>query len=145
MEKKIEILDMLSTGQGPTSVGKHFGIHEATIRTIKRNEAAIRYSVRSGFKLGAKTSSYTRLIIKDKMEKALVNWIETSFQKGSRMDGNDIRNMAIKMYKLCGEKEGIPVPRKINEFTASNNWLTGFLRRHNVYGVSMEEPDLEFR
>lgn len=37
LDTKIKILDQLATGQGATAVGNHFGIHEATIRWIKKN------------------------------------------------------------------------------------------------------------
>ena len=36
LETKIKILDCLKRGERPTSVGKSFGINEATIRTTKK-------------------------------------------------------------------------------------------------------------
>ncbi|XP_039967012.1 uncharacterized protein LOC120778960 [Bactrocera tryoni] len=60
LDTKIKILDQLATGQGATVVGNNFGIHEATLRTIKKNETVIRASVCSGTKLSAKSSSYVR-------------------------------------------------------------------------------------
>lgn len=36
LEFKIQILDRLTTIQGATSTEKHFGIHEATVRIIKK-------------------------------------------------------------------------------------------------------------
>lgn len=36
LEDKIKILDRLATGEGTTSVGKHFSLKESTIRTIKK-------------------------------------------------------------------------------------------------------------
>ena len=43
---------------------------------IKQNEAAFRKSVFSGIYSSAKTSSYTRDTIKEKMEQDFVVWIE---------------------------------------------------------------------
>ncbi|GFU06089.1 hypothetical protein NPIL_663201 [Nephila pilipes] len=42
------------------SVGKHFGLYEATQRSFKKNEATLRNSVCSETKLSIKPSSYTR-------------------------------------------------------------------------------------
>ena len=79
-------------------MGKYFGVHEATVRTIKKNEAAIRKSVCSGTKLSVKSSAYTRDGVTEKMEKALAIWIEEKSQKRVPVDGNAIKQTALKMY-----------------------------------------------
>ncbi|XP_017761075.1 PREDICTED: tigger transposable element-derived protein 1-like [Eufriesea mexicana] len=101
----IEIQDRLATGQGATSIAKHFGLHEATVRTIKKNEAAIRKSVCSGTKLSANPSSYTGDIVKEKMAKTLVIWIEDKSQKRVSVDGNAINRTAFRMYTQIKEME----------------------------------------
>ena len=45
--------------------------------------------------MNAKSSSYIRDIIKEKMEKALVIWIEDNAQKRLPVDGNIIKQMAL--------------------------------------------------
>jgi hypothetical protein len=37
LEKKNQVLDRLDTGEGVSAVGKFFDLHEATVRTIKKN------------------------------------------------------------------------------------------------------------
>ncbi|XP_050340763.1 tigger transposable element-derived protein 1-like [Bactrocera neohumeralis] len=103
LDTKIKILDQLATGQGATVVGNNFGIHEATVRTIKKNETAIRASVCSGTKLSAKSSSYVRDVVKEKMEKALVIWIEDKSQKRISVDGLAIKQTALRIYKRIQE------------------------------------------
>lgn len=49
LEKNIEILDKLRSGDGSTSVAKTFGLNEA----IKKKEAEIRKSVASGTSVSA--------------------------------------------------------------------------------------------
>lgn len=53
LEKNIEILDKLRSGDGSTSVAKTFGLNEVTVRTIKKKEAEIRKSVASGTSVSA--------------------------------------------------------------------------------------------
>ncbi|XP_054726261.1 tigger transposable element-derived protein 1-like [Anastrepha obliqua] len=139
LDTKIKILDQLTTGQGATAVGKHFGIHEATIRTIKKNETAIRKSVCSGTKISAKSSSYIRDVVKEKMEKALVMWIEDKSQKRIPVDGIAIKQTALRIYKRIKEVEpGTSSQSKQPEFSASTGWMTGFLKRHALHNVKIK-------
>lgn len=140
LDVKIQILDRLKTGQGATSVGKYFGVHEATVRTIKKNEAAIRKSVCSGTKLSVKSSAYTRDVVAEKMEKALAIWIEEKSQKRVPVDGNAIKQTALKMYKqiqLLEPGSSSQLNRKY-EFSASTGWMTGFLKRQALHNIKIK-------
>lgn len=139
LDTKIKILDQLATGQGATAVGNHFGIHEATIRTIKKNETAIRKSVCSGTKISAKSSSYIRDVVKEKMEKALVIWIEDKSQKRIPVDGMTIKQTALRIYKHIKEIEpSTSSQSKQPEFSASTGWMTGFLKRHALHNIKIK-------
>lgn len=140
LEDKIKILDRLAAGEGATSVGKRFSLNESTIRTIKKNEESIRQSVIAGTKLSAHTSSYTRDIVKEKMEKALVIWIEDSSQKRIPVDGNTIKHMTLRFYNQIKEKEpqtSVQNDKKF-EFSASTGWMTGFLQRHALHNIKIK-------
>jgi hypothetical protein len=140
LESKIKILDLLAKGEGPTSVGKSFGLHEATIRTIKKNEDSIRQSVISGSKLSSKTSSYCRNAILEKMEKLLVVWIEDLIQKKIPVDGQIIKEKALRIYERLQELEPSTSLQAIKQvtFNASEGWLKGFLKRHAFHNLKIK-------
>ncbi|XP_039962466.1 tigger transposable element-derived protein 1-like [Bactrocera tryoni] len=139
LDTKIKILDQLATGQGATVVGNNFGIHEATVRTIKKNETAIRASVCSGTKLSAKSSSYVRDVVKEKMEKALVIWIEDKSQKRIPVDRLAIKQTALRIYKRIQEIDpDTSSQSKQHAFSASTGWMTGFLKRHALHNIKIK-------
>ncbi|XP_033236379.1 tigger transposable element-derived protein 2-like [Drosophila pseudoobscura] len=139
---KIEILDRLRNGEGSTFLGKIYGLNEATIRTIKRNENSIRQSVISGTELSAKFSSYTRDATKEKMEKALVIWLENNAKKRISVDGNDIKEQALRFYKMIKDEQPSTSTQSTHEktylFSASTGWLTGFLQRHALQTIKIK-------
>lgn len=139
LEVKIKILDRLAPGEGATSVGKYFNLKESTIRTIKKNEEAIRKSVIAGTNMSAHTSSYTRDIVKEKMEKALVIWMEDCSQKRIPVDGNGIKQMALRIYKQMKEMEPQTSGQRDKkfEFSASTGWMTGYLQRHALHNIKI--------
>ena len=128
LETKIEILDRLRNGEGdPTALGKTFGLNEATIRTIKKNEIAISQSVISGTNLSVKSSSYTRDAVKEKMEKALIIWLEENAQKRIPVDGNNIKQQALRFYKIIKDEQPSTSTQTTAEksyvFSASTGWM----------------------
>lgn len=134
LDVKIHILDRLAAGESATSVGRQYNLRESTIRTIKKNEGAIRKSVVSGTKVSVHTSSYTRDIIKEQMEKALVIWVEDCAQKRIPVDGYSIKQTALKNFKQMKESQPQTsgTSDKKFEFSASTGWMTGFLQRHSL-------------
>ncbi|UYV79244.1 hypothetical protein LAZ67_17001721 [Cordylochernes scorpioides] len=80
-QTKIEILDRLRKGDRVVDVTKSYSMNEATIRTIRTNENTIRKSVAAGNTTCMGTTSYTRNIAMEKMEQALMLWIEDQTQK----------------------------------------------------------------
>nr|XP_022910254.1 tigger transposable element-derived protein 1-like [Onthophagus taurus] len=141
LEVKINILDNLANGDSATTVGQRFGLRESTVRTIKKNEDAIRKSVIAGTKLSAHTTSYTRDIVKQKMEKALVIWMEDMSQKRIPVDGNNIKQMALKIYNQIKEAEPQTSGEKRRkfEFSASTGWMNGFLQRHALHNIKIKD------
>ncbi|GFX69760.1 tigger transposable element-derived protein 1 [Trichonephila clavipes] len=138
-ETKIKILDCLAKGERSTAVGKRFHLGESTIRAIKKNEAAIRKSVRSGTNLSSKISSYSRDTLIEKTEKALVIWIEDLTQKRIPLDGHLIKMKALKFYKELKESEPSTSSRESNpQFSASTGWLTGFIKRHSFHNLKIK-------
>ncbi|GFW74878.1 tigger transposable element-derived protein 1 [Trichonephila clavipes] len=99
LETKIAILDRLGKGEGSTAIGKHLNLGESTVRTIKKNEAAIRKSVISGTKLSTKFASYTRDVLLERTERAIAIWIEEHVQRRIPVSGYLIQEKALQFYK----------------------------------------------
>ncbi|CAK9825672.1 Tigger transposable element-derived protein 1 [Anthophora retusa] len=142
LETKIKILDRLRNGEGSTALGKTFGLNEATIRTIKKNEIAIRQSVISGTNLSVKSSSYTRDAVKEKMEKALIIRLEENAQKRIPVDGNNIKQQALSFYKMIKDEQPSTSTQTTAEksyvFSASTGWMRGFLHRHALHNIKIK-------
>ncbi|UYV61603.1 hypothetical protein LAZ67_1005513 [Cordylochernes scorpioides] len=139
LETKIIILDCLAKGERSTAIGKRYNLGESTIRAIKKNEAAIRRSVRSGTNLSSKISSYSRGTLIEKTEKALVIWIEDLTQKRIPLDGHLIKMKALKFYKELKESEPSTSSRESNpQFSASTGWLTGFIKSHSFHNLKIK-------
>lgn len=132
LETKVKILDHLAFGDGSSYVGRVFNLSEATIRSIKKNEGAIRKSLMFGTQPSAKFSSYTRATDLERMEKKLVCWIDDNAGKGILLNGNRIRQDALRIYN---EDKALQQPSTLSvgkgpTFTASKGWLAKFLKRH---------------
>jgi len=139
---KIEILDSLAKGEGSTSVSKRFRLNESTIRTIKRMENSIRESVICGSKLTSATSSYCRDIVLEKMENVLVLWMDDLSQKRVPIDGNIIKQKALRIHTKIQEKDSSSslqaTKSKKKGFSASDGWLSGFLKRNGYHNVKIK-------
>ncbi|GFT32606.1 tigger transposable element-derived protein 1 [Trichonephila clavipes] len=126
LETKIAILDRLGKGEGSTAIGKHFNLGESTVRAIKMNEAAIRKSVNSGTKLSTKFASYTRDVLLERTERAIVIWIEEQVQRRIPLSGYLIQEKALQFYKSMKQSEpSTSTSQAGKEFSASKGWLTG--------------------
>lgn len=133
LDTKIKVLNLLALGKRATAVGRHFGISEATVRTIKKKESAIRRSVRFGTEESVKTTLHTRNSAKEKMEKILVMCIEKMVQQGKPVKSGIIKKTAIDIYNRLNEAEADnPTHSKNYVFAASNGWLKRFRERHNI-------------
>uniref|UniRef100_A0A1B0BLY2 HTH CENPB-type domain-containing protein n=1 Tax=Glossina palpalis gambiensis TaxID=67801 RepID=A0A1B0BLY2_9MUSC len=154
LDTKINILDHLGGGMGSTAVGRLFGLNEGTVRSIKKNENAIRRAVFTGAGLNAKSTSYTRYIMLEKTEEVLIMWIEWhEHMKGYVVDGLSIQIMAKKIF--CSVKEymlkfvSLPQSGKEQQFFASNGWLRRFFKRYDLDHIKMrnalptEKVDIE--
>ena len=99
LDVKIQILDRIMKGEKVSRIAKTLNLNKATIRTIKKNEKKIRSAVTVGSSISAKYASRPRVPIIEKMEKALSIWIDDSCQKKIPLDGNIIKQKALKIYK----------------------------------------------
>lgn len=143
MAKKIEILNSLATGAGPSKVARQFGLHEATIRTIKKNEIKIRNSVAAGSFISCNVTSYTKNSLMEVMEKQLLVWIEDCIKHNKSLDSNLIKERALIIFDQL-KYESFEFPESSKGFAAIKGWYKNFIRRFNLYKVAdVSSSDLE--
>ncbi|XP_015186585.1 PREDICTED: uncharacterized protein LOC107071792 [Polistes dominula] len=135
LEAKIQILDRLLKGEKASHIAKSLNLNEATVRTIKKNEKEIRSAVAAGSLISAKRSARPRAPIIEKMEKILRDWIDDCCQKSIPLDGNIIRQKALKVYKHLKEHgESFVIP----DFVASKGWFEKFKKRFAVHSIKIQ-------
>lgn len=138
METKIKILDCLSSGQKTAAVSRKFNLSDSTIRTIKQSENAIRSAVATGTDISSKSASYTRNSVVERTERALILWIEDCTQKRLPLDGQLIKEKALRLSHLFLEQDTTcSTEGKIKSFTASSGWFYGFLDRYSLHNVKI--------
>ncbi|KAK9745528.1 Tc5 transposase DNA-binding domain [Popillia japonica] len=98
LSEKNAILDKLSRGETCASVNRMYGMDESSIRTIRKHQQKIRASIIASASASTKTTSYSGNEAIEKMEKALVLWIETQTSKRISLDNVIIREKAKSLY-----------------------------------------------
>ncbi|XP_053143783.1 tigger transposable element-derived protein 1-like [Hemicordylus capensis] len=134
LEDKFKVLDCLKEGQSNSAVGRLFRVNESTIRSIKKNEDAIRGSVASGTQSSLKVSFMPRDPNIEKMEKALNIWMEDQAQKKVPLSTRMICVKARKIYRHLVESSGEGDPEK---FQASKGWFENFKKRFSLHNVKL--------
>ncbi|GFQ94976.1 tigger transposable element-derived protein 1 [Trichonephila clavata] len=73
-------------------------------------------------------------------KKALVLWIQELTQKRIPIDGELIKEKAIRFYNQVKDLEPSCSSSHIRspKFSASNGWLAGFLQRHTLYNLKIK-------
>lgn len=140
LETKIEILDRLRKGDRVVDVAKSYSMNKATIRTIRTNENTIRKSVAAGNTTSMGTTSYTRNIAMEKMEKALMLWIEDQTQKRVPINTSAITNKALRIYeKIVEQLPSSSSTEKKPNFLASHGWFVErFKIRHSLHSLKLK-------
>ncbi|UYV72509.1 hypothetical protein LAZ67_9003463 [Cordylochernes scorpioides] len=168
LETKIEILDRLRKGDRVVDVAKSYSMNEATIRTIRTSENTIRKSVAAGNTTSMGTTSYSRNIAMEKMEQALMLWIEDQTLKRVPIDtggpGKNVHfierfvrqtfirvkpgrsrvrplvtNKALRIYeKIVEQLPSSSSNEKKPNFLASHGWFERFKIRHSLHSLKLK-------
>lgn len=136
--QKIEILDKLSDGETPTSLGRLYKVNESTIRYIKKNERHIRDSVKNSTPSNAKSTGLIRGRVLTRMEKALTDWLLDMRHQNISVDSNVIRGRALSLYDHFRKTEKNPEQRN-HPFNASRGWYMNFKRRLQTPDANSDE------
>ncbi|XP_006881963.1 PREDICTED: tigger transposable element-derived protein 1-like [Elephantulus edwardii] len=128
LAKKMRVLEMLQNGESCTAVGRIFGVNESTIRTIKKNEKAIRGSASRGTPESLRNTYITRNANLERMERELHEWLMEQKRNNQPLSVYIIRQRASQKCKLRFESGD-----KSIKFIASNGWLDRFKKRYSFY------------
>ncbi|XP_034871826.1 tigger transposable element-derived protein 1-like [Mirounga leonina] len=140
LEDKMKILEKLEEGVSNTDVGRLFGVNESTVRTIKKNEKAIRASMESVSPVSSKVLCVPRDVNIEKMETELTFWVEDQTIGGRPLTLKAICSQAKRIYKQLVETTGNGNPDK---FHASKGWFEKFRNRYSLRNSRLmgeEEP-----
>ncbi|KAF3821124.1 hypothetical protein GH733_011277 [Mirounga leonina] len=129
LEDKMKILEKLEEGVSNTDVGRLFGVNESTVRTIKKNEKAIRASMESVSPVSSKVLCVPRDVNIEKMETELTFWVEDQTIGGRPLTLKAICSQAKRIYKQLVETTGNGNPDK---FHASKGWFEKFRNRYSL-------------
>lgn len=146
LEQKINVLDRLARGEGPTSIGQLFNVNESTIRTIKRNEQSIRASVLYSSSTSVKVACIPRDHNIEKTEKILHIWITEQLQRNIPLTTLIIREKAKRLYNhfVQNSETTKQIGKKYKEFNASKGWFEKFKKRYELQYIKLaveSEPD----
>ena len=86
-------------------------------------------------------SSYSRSHLIEETEKALTIWMEEFSQQRIPVNGNLIKERALRFYRrLKNLKPSLTVEQaRKTKFSASTGWLSGFLKRHAFHNVKITD------
>ncbi|GLV46176.1 hypothetical protein CBL_02892 [Carabus blaptoides fortunei] len=115
-----------------SKVAKSLNLNEATIRTILKNEQKIRTAIAAGSSISA---ARQRAPIMEKMEKELSSWIEDSTKKQIPLDGNMIKQNALRLYNDLKENGEFSVT---SDFVASKGWFERFKSRYSLRNMTIQ-------
>ncbi|XP_066972486.1 tigger transposable element-derived protein 1-like [Macrobrachium rosenbergii] len=171
LHQKVELLDMLMSGNSFAAVARHYSVNESTVRYIKKKEVEIRKA--TNMNLGsAKTVSTLRDKNIIRVESALAVWINDCYKKNMSLSHIIIHKKARQLYQQFqrgGDTEGSDVQEpdfvgfdeeEENEeepeagssphprgFQASKGWLYRFMKRCQLSNVFLHGevalPDTE--
>ncbi|XP_066965670.1 tigger transposable element-derived protein 1-like [Macrobrachium rosenbergii] len=141
IEEKVQVLDMLKSGQTASSIGRQLGLNESSECSIKKKEVEIREKVSKSYLNEAKQVSTKRDPNIVKMESALLLWIEDFRKRDIPLQGNVIREKALQLYnKIVEEGTERPQPATLTStdcgsFQASRGWFDKFAKCFNIRSV----------
>ncbi|GFY66495.1 hypothetical protein TNIN_266161 [Trichonephila inaurata madagascariensis] len=90
LETKILILKKLADGEESTAVAKEFELHESTARALHKRASKINETIKNATK-ESRSASYSRSIVIEKTEKALMFWIKDLSKKRISIHGDLIK------------------------------------------------------
>ncbi|XP_071328990.1 tigger transposable element-derived protein 1-like [Trachinotus anak] len=151
--EKVKLLDMLKEGRSYAAVGRHYGINESSVRSIKKEENNIRTTAAISFNKDAKRVATVHNKTMVRMESALALWINDCRKKNITLDTNVICTKARTLYQTFADSDDIhdreeeedadtgpsssAVHAVPSAFNASKGWFEKFKKRFGLKNVSL--------
>ncbi|XP_067131436.1 tigger transposable element-derived protein 1-like [Centruroides vittatus] len=138
LQTKIEILDQIKNQERIADIGRHFNLNESTIRSIKQSEEKIRNSVASGSSILAKNVARPSAPIMEKMEQALILWVEDVNKKRLPLNKGALKHKALKIFDYLKQMGQSSADETSVKFVASNGWFEKFKKRHSLHNIHIQ-------
>ncbi|XP_018608961.2 uncharacterized protein LOC108935128 [Scleropages formosus] len=139
LSEKMKVLDLIrKEKKSYAEVAKMYEKNESSIREIVKKEKEIRAS----FAIAPQTAKVTATVRNKclvKMEKALNLWVEDMNRKCVSIDGNMLRQKALRLYEDFSK--GSPEMSDTKPFTASKGWLHRFRNRFGLKTIKIIGED----
>uniref|UniRef100_H9GPB4 HTH CENPB-type domain-containing protein n=1 Tax=Anolis carolinensis TaxID=28377 RepID=H9GPB4_ANOCA len=135
IKEKVELLDMLQERRSYAAVGRHYGINESTVRSIKKEEKNIRSTATVTFNKMAKRVITPRNKLIVKMESVLALWIHDCREENISLDTNTIRTKAMQLYDRTSTSTDFPT--ESGKFAASKGWFHTFQKHYGLKSVCL--------
>lgn len=138
LENKTVILDRLAKGERATKLATEFGVGNATITDLKKNEVKIQSFVSSMeiLSVSSKQRKIMRLAEDEKVDEALYLWYTQKRSQGIPVTGPILREKAQMFHQqLHGDQPS-------SSFHASTGWQWQFCQRHGIRQFSLQGDKL---
>ena len=133
---KMEVLKKIKSGKKLVEIERSFNLHEASVRTIKRNQEKIKRSANGVCSLTATKISRCRDPLIHKTETLLHMWIPDQRKKGSSISSIVIQHKARSLFEQLKDAEQTESVADV-KFSASKGWLESFKKRFNIRNVHL--------
>uniref|UniRef100_A0A1A9WL48 HTH CENPB-type domain-containing protein n=1 Tax=Glossina brevipalpis TaxID=37001 RepID=A0A1A9WL48_9MUSC len=74
----------------------------------------------------------------EKMEQSLTMWIEDITKKRLLLDGNVVKQKALKIFNYLKETEQPSTDEDNHQFVASKRWFENFKKRHSLHSLKIQ-------
>lgn len=139
LEQKVSVLERLDEGETITEIAEDLGVHESTIRSIKKTRLKIMNVYKASMSsIGASSSSSRKSSINEKIEKRLLNWINDLKRRKIPMSGAMIQKKALMIQMNISQEEG---SSSSQTFMPTKDWLNRFKKRHNMEKLLQEDSE----
>ena len=137
LDQKLKIIDDLRKGRSQQLVSDTYGVPKSTIDDIwKERDKVENYVSTSDCPSVAKKKCIIRKAKFEELKKACFMWFMQQRSKGAPVSGPLLREKALQLF------HSIYPESSDQSFVASSGWLTNFISRHGIRGISLQRESM---